>query len=320
MRIAIIGAGLCGLACSVRLSLQNFEVTLFDQTGIGAGCSSVPVGLLHTYAGPKAQKSFLADEGYRASRELLELAQSESITPLFRQDGILRPVVAGLDIDAFQETAKNYSDTEWWDEKRTVSYIPELLAYPGLFIRSGYTVNCPAYLNALWRLAQKHGATFMQQKITHPHDLSGFDKIVFTVGYGVNEVRGIELPPIDIIKGQLLELNSPTEVLLPFALNATVQFSQMTKESVFAGATYERKWSHLDPDPACVELIRSKIALMSPAFSELNLKSIWAGLRAATKDKKPFIKNDKNIWIIGGMGSKGLLYHALMAKRLLKEI
>ena len=36
--------------------------------------------------------------------------------------------------------------------------------------------------------------------------------------------------------------------MLPFALNSGVQFSQVTKESAYAGATYERNWLQLGPD------------------------------------------------------------------------
>jgi glycine/D-amino acid oxidase-like deaminating enzyme len=87
---------------------------------------------------------------------------------------------------------------------------------------------------------------------------------------------------------------------------------------LIAGATYEHSWATEAPDLfACETLIRKKVAQFSPEFAALPLIRCTAGFRATTIDKKPFIyQSDIKTWCLGGLGSKGLLYHAWLAKSL----
>ncbi len=312
MKIAVIGAGFCGLACAWHLANGlKAQVTLYDKQHIGAGASGLTAGLLHPYAGPKASLSFQAHEAMQETMKLLEVAGSPY------SNGILRPQIPGMDFSS----AKNYSDVEWWEPDVCRQHVPELLALPGLFIRSGITVNCPAYLKGLWEACRRLGVSFEQANITTPSDLSGFDYIIFTVGAHLHTLRDVAHPPVSLIKGQTLELEWQKETPLPFAINAGVQFSQISPDAVWAGATYERRFATEAPTDDAATEIRAKIAQFAPTFSHLPLKRIWTQVRAATNDKRPFITHTPpNVYTIGGMGSKGLLYHAWMAKRLCFEL
>jgi glycine/D-amino acid oxidase-like deaminating enzyme len=75
MRIAIIGGGLAGLAICYFLS-PHADVTLFDPQ-MGSGASRL-AHLLHAYVGPKGLKSRWADQGIKATLELLQ-ASSEAL-------------------------------------------------------------------------------------------------------------------------------------------------------------------------------------------------------------------------------------------------
>ncbi|MBS0635181.1 MAG: FAD-binding oxidoreductase [Verrucomicrobia bacterium] len=309
MKIAIVGAGFCGLAATYFLQ-DHAQVELFDKERIGAGASGLTAGLLHPYAGPKAVKSYRADEAMKATKELLKVASLHTDSPVYFECGMLRPHVAGMN---FSERTE-YDDVEWWDAATCQAHIPELEAHPGLFIHSAITVNCPAYLEGLWKACALKGATFTQASITHPEELTGYDYVIFTVGAGQVALKGVTCPPISLIKGETLELEWQKPTPLPFTINAGVQFTQVSPNTVWAGATYKRKWTEFD-NPE--EEIRKKVALFSEQFSRLPLKRIWSSFRAATGDKKPFISfTAPNVYCLGGMGSKGLLYHALMAASL----
>ena len=195
--------------------------------------------------------------------------------------------------------------------------LAELLPLSGIFIRSAITVDCPAYLEGLWQAAKEKGVRFEQAEIL---SAPTFDKVIFTVGADLDRLQNVDYPPVQLIKGQTLELEWEGAPL-PFPVNGKVQFSQVSPNSVWAGATYERNWTTRSVDTSAEDAIRQKVAQFSPAFSKLPLKRIWAGMRAATKDKLPFITHTApNIYCLGGMGSKGLLYHAFMAKKLLSLI
>lgn len=313
MKIAIVGAGFCGLAACWHL-LQNphNKVWLFDTKGIGSGASGVPNGLLHYYAGPKASLSWQAHTAYPETLILLELASYHLGKKVYSTKGILRPEIAGMNFSQ----AINRPDTEWWQPQECQKHVPELLALPGLFIRSGIVVDCPSYLQGLWLACQKLGATLCIEKIAWVEELADYDRVLFTVGAGQPSIQGLHAPQVSLIKGQSLQLEWQKPTPLAFALNGSVQFSQTAEGKIFAGATFERKWLVDGPDASCEKELREKIAKMAPAFAKLALRGIWSGYRAATSDKKPFLTQcSPKVWVIGGMGSKGLLYHAWMAKQ-----
>lgn len=312
MKIAVVGAGFCGLACAWHFA-DIAKVVLYDKQCIGAGASGITAGLVHPYTGPRAQASWMAHEALAETKTLLNIASKAQGSPVYSKSGILRPETAGMDFSQ----SKHYPDVAFWDAATCQKHIPELLSLAGLFIHSGLTVDCPSYLQGLWLACQSKQVVFTQALIEHPSSLSGFDFIIFTVGAGQNQLKEVFHPPVTLIKGQTLQLEWANRQL-PFAVNAGVQFAQIEKTSVWAGATYERTWTTEQPDQKAEEHIRKKVALFSPSFSKLPLKSIWAGFRAATGDKKPFITHTApNVYCLGGMGSKGLLYHAWMAKQLL---
>ncbi|MCE5295163.1 MAG: FAD-binding oxidoreductase [Chlamydiales bacterium] len=312
MKIAVIGAGFSGLACAWFLS-DKASITLVDKTAIGAGASGLTAGLLHAYHGPKAVKSWKADEAMPEAIALLDIASKALGKKVYAQNGILRPEIAGMDFSKAQE----YNDVEYWDALTCQKHISELAANPGIFIKSGCTVNCPEYIQGLWLACQQKGVTLSIQEITTPKQLSGYDAIIFTVGAGQNALKEVNHPPISLIKGQTLELEWPYNTPLPFAINAAVQVAQIDPKTIWAGATYERKWTIDGPDKKAELEIRTKLKSISEPFSTLPLIRTWTSFRAATGDKKPFISHTApNIYSLGGMGSKGLLYHAYMAKQL----
>src|SRR5690349_16483648 len=108
MKIAIIGAGLTGLSLAWHL-IDNASVTLFDHKGIGGGASGIAAGLMHPYPGQQGMRSFLATEGLLATKNLLEVAQKKSASPLALKNGIIRYLHNEEMCSVFLSHAKNYA-------------------------------------------------------------------------------------------------------------------------------------------------------------------------------------------------------------------
>ncbi|OYW79644.1 MAG: hypothetical protein B7Z26_07720, partial [Asticcacaulis sp. 32-58-5] len=46
-KVAVIGAGVCGLSCALTLARENYKITVFDKSGFpGAGASAAAAGML----------------------------------------------------------------------------------------------------------------------------------------------------------------------------------------------------------------------------------------------------------------------------------
>lgn len=141
MNIAIIGAGMAGLAAAWHLLQKGHSVTVFAPDEPSA--SSVSTGLLHPFPGKKALRSWEADAGMQATRDLLETAENALGLPVANRNGIQR-----------------FS--------------------PDMWIEEGITVYSARYLQGLALACSQ--AQFISQKINSLEELNDFDRIIVAAG------------------------------------------------------------------------------------------------------------------------------------------
>jgi len=305
MKIAIIGAGFCGLALAYYLSQQQHQITLIDKTGIGAGASGIAAGLLHPYVGFKGRLNWRGHEALNETRHLLEVAGQKC--PL----GILRIPRSEEQWSLFQEAASQHDDVEVCSVDH-----PGILAKEGILIHSGVTVNCTAYLKVLWEVVQENGCAFKQQSVSNLDELQDYDSVIICHGPLAKELLGIRLK---LIKGQLLRFEWPQH--LPPLRQSIVSKKYVVMDgetSCWVGGTYEHDFEHENPDQLTAQdEILADLERFIPALAKAPILDCQSGIRTLAPDRRPFYKQfDKRTWVFTGMGSKGLLYHAMMAKEL----
>ena len=93
-------------------------------------------------------------------------------------------------------------------------------------------------------------------------------------------------------------------------------------KSCLAGATYEKG---LQDDTCDIEAAKNEILPKAyelyPPLKEAQILNCFAGLRAVGPLHRPLMQRlSSTHWILTGMGSKGLLYHALFAKELAEKL
>jgi glycine/D-amino acid oxidase-like deaminating enzyme len=316
MKIAIIGAGFLGLAVAETLShLQGHSIHVFDKKGPGGGASGIAAGLLHPFVGKKSTLNWNGFAAYQEAVKLLEVATISLGQEVAKKTGIFRPACTEEQRELFLKASQTHPECIF----QTVSH-PDLLDLPGIFIPLGIQVNCPLYLEGLAKVCSDKGVTFTIAEITSVQELTEFDLTIFTLGSEFNTISDLEYPPIHIVKGQLLELSY--DGVLPCAISSQSYIAQVTQGVIVAGATYEHSWKTPLADlGSCEEEIRGKVKQFSPTLAALPLKSCKAGFRAGARDRKPFIKQTgPTTWCLGGLGSKGLLYHAWLAKLFASEV
>jgi glycine/D-amino acid oxidase-like deaminating enzyme len=322
MQIAIIGAGFSGLALAWHLlnypssTSSSIRISLFDAKGIGGGSSGIAAGLLHPFTGAHAKLNPMGQEGVRAT-----LACGQSV--LFSK-GILRLALSLDQQSDFQLCASKYSpEVKWLTSSDCQALFPPLIGAPGLWIEDGLTINTSLYLKGLWQACQSKGASLILQHIENLQELSSFDATI--VAAGADSLRFQELAHyrFSTVKGQVLELEWPNDIpLLPFALNSQAYLLMNTPTSCLVGATFEKNYTHAGPDMAAAAAdIMPKVTAMIPALAKAKVRRCDAGLRLVTPTRFPFAeKIGQRQWALTGLGSKGLLYHALMAEKLAHRI
>jgi glycine/D-amino acid oxidase-like deaminating enzyme len=97
---------------------------------------------------------------------------------------------------------------------------------------------------------------------------------------------------------------------------------QPGNKTCIIGATYEHQYQNDQPnlEQAALELL-PKAAALYPPIDKAQVLLAKAALRVTTPNHLPLVaKISPKEWIITGLGSKGLLYHGLYAKKLAQLI
>ncbi len=295
MKIAIIGTGLAGLAAGWFLTESGCHVTFFDKNGIGQGASGIAAGLLHPYVGEQTRRSLWAHEALNETKALLLHAAPQAIL----QGGIIRVAQDGQQ----EEALNTYDDVEALGNRQ-------------FLIHSGLVVDMTAYLQALF--SKCSGAVYLEKEIEELGSLSGFDHIVVAAGHEFLRFFPQMHKHFSKIKGQVVQVRLGPSIRTMIAKGYLAKSSE---EGVYHwGATYERGYTSETPDLAKALQLLQKNDLPLPETPEI--LDCKAGVRLARRGHYlPYVGQVKeNVWGFAGLGSRGLLYHAYLGKKLAAAI
>lgn len=325
MQIAVLGAGFCGLAITWHLTQRGVKhITVFDPLEIGKGTSGVAAGLLHAYAGAQAKKSLRADCGLAATHQLIKVAETSLDLPVITSRGLIRLAITDKQKEDFALIASQYPDVHWLTTEECQKKLNSPLAHPGIFIDSAVVVDCEKYLKGLWSACSSNGAQFVKQAIHSLKELENFDHIIVAMGAAAKSLPELSEIKVTPIKGQVLELSWPKNippVSYPISSQAYLMMQEGGKTCI-AGATFERHFKITEPDPLSAwNEIMPKLQAFIPQMAHEIVIGCRAGIRASAPRHQPLTaKFGERQWLLTGMGSKGLLYHALYAEELVAQI
>ena len=206
-------------------------------------------------------------------------------------------------------------------EQECQELIPGMIPAQGILIKEGISVDTRLYLEGLWLACQQRGAQFLNKQIIQLNELNEYDLVVVAAGADIVNYSEFSHFKVSRLKGQLLKLEWPKGTSpLQLPLNGYI-YVVMDRDgkSCWAGATFERLFvDDLPDEKKAKEHILPQLEAMYPQLKGVKVLSCEAGIRAITPQKKPlFGWLDERTGYITGMGSKGLLYHAFCAKKLI---
>lgn len=144
--------------------------------------------------------------------------------------------------------------------------------------------------------------------------------IIFAEGFGMHSNPYFNHLPLDGTKGELLIIKAP-KLDLDVIVNTSVFILPLGNGFFKVGATYN--WE----DKTSIPTAEGKQELIDRIKEILNcdfeIASHFAGVRPTVKDRKPLIgthSNYKNIHVLNGLGTRGVMLGPTLAKLLFESI
>jgi glycine oxidase len=326
--VAIIGAGVIGLAIAWRLAQRGAKVTLFDKGVAGSGASHAAAGMLaaHLEAEPREENLVALNRAsqalWPAFAEELEAATGMSVG--LRAEGTLLLALTGDDqsrlkhVLAFQQSFG--LPLEWLTtaevRRREPHLTPSITG--AIFSPQDHQVDNRAVAAALRAAALKAGVTLreqaaVEQVVTNDGRVTGVgvagetvaaDIVILAAGAWSRGISGLPvsaLPPVRPVKGQMLALRmDPKAPLLTHVVWAPGAYLVPRHDGrLLIGATVEEKGfdANLTAGGQLALLEATWRAL--PGIEELPIDEMWVGFRPGSRDDAP---------IIGPSSIPGLVY------------
>ncbi|WP_168210430.1 glycine oxidase ThiO [Persicimonas caeni] len=341
--IAIIGAGVAGLATGWRLAQRGFDVGIFERDEPGSGASRAAAGML----APTAEVKFGEGALLRLQRDSLarfgdfadELREASGVDIDYRTEGSL---VVALEPDDTERLERIWAyQRELGLDARRLSGPAARDLEPRLAPSVHSAVLCPDdHQVDAWKLVDALTEAFTRAGGTlHTHtsvDAIARDHrrvrglrladtrcveastVVVAAGAwsgGILGVPELDKPTVRPVKGQALCLvDNDDAPLCRHVIRAPDAYLVPKNDgSIVVGATMEERGFDARLTAGGIfELLRGAWRAM-PGIYDLELRDTWAGFRPISLDDAPLLGPSKidGLWIASGHGRHGILLSAI---------
>lgn len=324
----IVGQGLAGSI----LALTFFEAGIdFIITDIGheQGSSWVAAGIASPVTGRKPSLTWMAKDlfpfFYKSYRRWEILLDEKFFFPI----QVFRPAMNVEEMNDFEGLCALPDHSRFLKTGKIVGDFEHLTTKEGVFTTQSAWLDVPVFLRAVREFFKKRDlyrtqlVEYGQLNVTESEVLvhqNKYQRIVFAEGYMVSQNPWFNYLPLSPAKGEIIEV-STTQDFPDLILNKGCFVLPLKKGRLKIGATYS--WKELNNKPseaARIELLEKAKALVT---AQLNLLSHKAGVRPATRDRRPFIGQHakfKPIYIFNGFGSKGVSLIPYFANEFLQHL
>jgi glycine/D-amino acid oxidase-like deaminating enzyme len=164
-----------------------------------------------------------------------------------------------------------------------------------------------------------YSALVVQKDMIHYNDIIA-RHVIFAEGFGMNHNPFFNNLPLDGVKGELFIIKAPL-LDLDVIVNTSVFILPLGDHLFKVGATYN--WTDKTSTPTQEgkqELIDRIKEILT---CEFEIISHYAGVRPTVKDRKPLVGTHpefKNIHVLNGLGTRGVMLGPSMAKALFEFI
>ena len=329
LNVAIIGAGIVGLAIAWRLAARGVSVQVFDRGAAGAGASRAAAGMLAACAEAEPGEEALVALGRESQARwpafAAELLEVSGIDVELRPEGTLLLALTADDQArlghqlVFQQ--KLGLPLQWISAAETRRREPHLAGKlaGAVFSPEDTQVDNRKLVAALRVAAEAAGASITEYRPVNAISSRGgrvdgivladgskvaADVVVLAAGAWSRSIDGLDpqlRPPVRPIKGQMLALRTdPAAPLLTHVVWAPGAYLVPRRDGrLLVGATVEEKGYDTSLTAGGMLSLLEAAWRAVPAIEDLPIDEMWVGHRPGSRDDAP---------ILGAGPIDGLIY------------
>ncbi len=318
--IAIIGAGLIGLATGWRLARRGLSVAVFERGTSGQGASLAATGMLaaaaELEAGGEAHVP-LALESQRLWPGFARELEADGGLPIdYRDDGVLLVALGREEVERlrFRHDAQRRAGlaVQWLGAAQARALEPGLRpsVVAGIFCPGDHQVDPPRVMAALRQAFLARGGILVEGCEAEPELAGGRAvgvstpagvcraQVVLVAGGAWTRLKGLDVP-VRPLKGQSLALRMrETEALVRVVWTEQVHLAPKGDGTLIVGATMEERGFDDTVTAGGVYALLDGARRALPSIEEMPVEAIWTGFRPTSLDDAP---------VLGETGSANLL-------------
>ncbi len=351
--IAVIGAGIIGLACALELADRGLKVSLHDKQWPPRGASWAAAGMLapayEAAAEPGTHPALyeLCDKSARLWPDWAKQLETRTALPSGYVPGPSLAVASNEEeaakLEAIGAALKAHENGPRVMNAREVNAIePSLSArlQSALLLPSDGQADNRAAIKALVKACEMHSRITIENRAAPLRqdgkglDHAGHDATLICAGWGVSGVKVIgssqtktlkdhisELAGIESYGGQMLSVE-PVAGAPKMTIRAGGLYIVPKVDRIIIGATTEpgRVLDHADPN--IVANLKAKAEGICPPLKGAAILETWAGVRPGTRDHAPLLgqASVQNVFIACGHYRNGILLAPITAKMMADRI
>ena len=146
------------------------------------------------------------------------------------------------------------------------------------------------------------------------------NNLIFAEGFGLKQNPFFNALPLEGTKGELLVIHAP-DLKSNVILKSSVFVIPIGNDNYLVGSTYAwNDYSNSPTEAARIQILEKLQKVISSSFKVVHQR---AGIRPTVVDRRPLLgqhKTHKNLFVLNGLGSRGVLIAPSVAKDLIAYI